>query len=108
MGGVAWRMQMECEQREGGTVVGLFVAPVAADLPAGSYYKLKCTFTWQGVQRTLSSPCVKSGRVWGYPNYFVLQPMSGSGWDEAAWAAAAAGMPTTGEMMLRLQLHSVG
>jgi hypothetical protein len=58
MGGVAWRMRIGCQQRKGGTVVGLFVGPVAGDLPAGSFYKLDCTVMWQGVERTQSSPCM--------------------------------------------------
>jgi hypothetical protein len=34
-------------------------------------------------------------------------PMSiGGGWDEAAWSAA--GLPTSGELELRLHVHSVG
>jgi hypothetical protein len=107
MGGMAWCVRICCQQQEGGTVVGLFVGPVPGALPAGSYYKVKCTFKWQGVQRTLSSPCMNSTLVLGNPKYFQLQPMSGTGWDAAAWAAAAAGMPTTGEMLLQLHVHSV-
>jgi hypothetical protein len=108
MGGVAWSMSIRCRQCEGGTEVGLYVRPVAGELPAGSYYKFNCTVEWQGVQATESSSCVKSPQVWGYSNYFELQPMSAAGgWDEAAWAAAADGMPTTGEMLLQLHMHSV-
>jgi hypothetical protein len=107
MGGVAWRMRICCEQQGGGTIVGVFVGPVSGDLPAGSYYKCEYTIIWQGVQRTESSSCVNSNMCEGNSNYFQLQPMSGVGWDEAVWAAAAAGMPTTGEMLLQLQLHSV-
>jgi hypothetical protein len=108
MGGVAWCMRICCGQLEGGTVVGLYAGPAAGNLPANSYHKFECTFTWQGVQRTLSSPCRNTRLSRGYPNYFILQPMSGGGWDEAAWAAAADSMPTTGEMLLQLHMHSVG
>jgi hypothetical protein len=59
------------------------------------------------MERTSSSQCIDSAQSWGYGNYFSLQPMSGDGWDEAAWAAAADGMPTTGEMLLQLHMHSV-
>jgi hypothetical protein len=108
MGGVGWRMSIRCGQHAGGTVVGLYAGPVAADVPAGSYYLVECTLMWQGVQRTMSSLCVSRANTWGSANYFDLQPMSGGGWDEAAWAAAAAGMPTTGEMLLQLHVHSAG
>jgi hypothetical protein len=107
MCGVAWRMSIQCEQHEGGTVMGLYAGPVAGDTPAGSYYKLKCTFVWQGVKRSVTSPCLDSPQSWGYKNFLNLQPMSGGGWDEAAWAAAAGGMPTTGRMLLQLHVHSV-
>jgi hypothetical protein len=108
MGGVAWCMHIKCQQIEGGTVVELFAEPIPGDLPSGRYYRFMCTFTSQGVHSaTAISPCLNSTRSWGFPNYFRLQPMSGSGWDEAAWAAAAAGMPTTGEMLLQLHMHSV-
>jgi hypothetical protein len=43
----------------------------------------------------------------GYSNYFDLQPMPEAGWDDAAWASAAEGMPTAGEMLLQLHVHSV-
>jgi hypothetical protein len=109
MGGVGWRLRIECKQQDGGTVVGLYAGPFPDDLLAGSYFRAKFTIRWQGEQRTLTSACVACNHSWGYANYFNLQPMSGVVWDEAAWAAAAAGMPTTGEMLLQLQLqlHSV-
>jgi hypothetical protein len=74
MGGVAWRMRLECKQQDGGTVVGLYAGPALVDLPAGSYYKFRCTFMWLGEQAMLSSPCLNCAR-WGYSNYFDLQPI---------------------------------
>jgi hypothetical protein len=110
MGGVAWCMSIKCQQCNGGTVVGLYLGPGPEDFPDGSYYGFECSVMWQGVEYTSAaqgSACLNSSKSWGYVNYFDLQPMSGSGWVEAAWAAAADGMPTTGEMLLELQLHSV-
>jgi hypothetical protein len=107
MGGVAWRMSIHCRQEDGGTIVGLYLVPIDGDLPAGSFYKLKYTFMWQGVEYNDSTSCLNSWSAWRYEHFFDLQPMAGDGWDEAAWAAAADGMPSTGEMLLQLHVHSV-
>ena len=42
----------------------------------------------------------------GFDKLFVPEPMAAGGWDEAAWAAA--GLPTSEDMLLQLQIHSVG
>uniref|UniRef100_A0A383VP16 Uncharacterized protein n=1 Tax=Tetradesmus obliquus TaxID=3088 RepID=A0A383VP16_TETOB len=104
LGGVAWQMMVKCQQQEGGAVVGLFAGPVWTEVPAGIHHKFTCDVSWQGLQRTMSSPCIKR-QFWGYPNYFQLQPMAGGGWDAAAWAAA--GLPAAGEMLLELCMRSV-
>uniref|UniRef100_A0A383VZ76 BACK domain-containing protein n=1 Tax=Tetradesmus obliquus TaxID=3088 RepID=A0A383VZ76_TETOB len=102
LGAVAWRMLVECEQQEGGTVVGLFVGPV--EVPAGIYYKFETTLSWQDSKHTFSSPCLNSDGH-GYNDFFDMKPMAGDGWDAAAWAAA--GLPTAGEMLLEVFVHSV-
>jgi hypothetical protein len=55
----------------------------------------------------LTTPCIEgNGSFFGYTEFFdALPPMAGDGWDEAAWAAA--GLPTTGEMLLQLHMHIV-
>uniref|UniRef100_A0A383VHZ1 Uncharacterized protein n=1 Tax=Tetradesmus obliquus TaxID=3088 RepID=A0A383VHZ1_TETOB len=104
-GSAAWRLKVECKQEAGGTVVGVYAGPVAAEVPAGFYYTFESTVSWQGVQKAVKQPCTK-GAGWGYEDWFDLQPMAaGGGWDAAAWAAA--GLPTAGEMLLELCVHSV-
>uniref|UniRef100_A0A383W9A1 BACK domain-containing protein n=1 Tax=Tetradesmus obliquus TaxID=3088 RepID=A0A383W9A1_TETOB len=104
LGGVGWRLVVDCVQQEGGTVVGLYAGPVLAEVPNGVYFRFRATASWSGVQINWRSNCLNY-EVYGDKNYFQLQPMAGGGWDEAAWAAA--GLPTAGEMCLELCLHSV-
>jgi hypothetical protein len=105
LGGAAWRLYVCCRQVNGGTEVGLYAGAVLADMPVGIFCRFKYTASWQGKERTIASPCLKAGKVWGCPNFFGLQPMAGDGWDESVWAAA--GLPTSGDMLLELCVHSV-
>jgi hypothetical protein len=98
---LAWQLRVKCSQVECGTVVGIYVLPHFRTYDV--FYKCKCTLCWCGVKcRTRGTP---TASYWGYPNYFSLQPMAAGGWDDAAWAAK--GLPTSGEMLLQLHMHSV-
>lgn len=101
-GGVAWQMSVECYQRDGGTVMGVDVAPVG--LPPEAWMKFKFSITWLGVsqQLTACSPCIAPGHPCGVSLH--IQPMAG-GWDEQFWADA--GIPAEGETVLELRVHSV-
>jgi hypothetical protein len=49
---------------------------------------------------------MQAGSTHVYRKYFSqLPPMAGDGWDKATWAAA--GVPSSGEMLLQLHVHSV-
>uniref|UniRef100_A0A383WPM3 Uncharacterized protein n=1 Tax=Tetradesmus obliquus TaxID=3088 RepID=A0A383WPM3_TETOB len=100
-GGVAWRMMLECYQRDGVTVIGLRVAPVG--LPAIAPVQFKFSVAWLGSKATIRSP--ESAPQHACELDFGLQPMAGDGWDAKAWAAAR--LPTTGETLLELWMHSV-
>jgi hypothetical protein len=103
LGGLAWLPRLWFKQQNGGTVIGLSAGP--KDMPDGMFYHLDCTVSWGGNTRSLKVACVKAGAKRGYTRYFPkLPPMAGDGWDEAAWAAA--GLPTSGEMLLELHVHS--
>jgi hypothetical protein len=103
MCGLAWGLSLHCKQREGGTVVGPFAG--ARDMPHGMYYQYSYTVSWGGKTRSIAGQCIAAGTMRGFRNYFPeLAPMAGDGWDEAAWAAA--GLPTSGEMLLQLHVHS--
>jgi hypothetical protein len=105
LGGLAWELSVHCKQRDGGTIVGLFAGPL--DLPDGVFYKFDFTMSWNGKSQSCASPCIEGGGgQWGYDRYFSqLAPMAGDGWDEEAWAAA--GLPTSGKMLLQLHVHNV-
>jgi hypothetical protein len=105
LGGLAWRMTVVCEQAGGGSRVGLYLGPAGAEMPAGMYYRVKYTVSWPGAQKTISSQAIAWRSMRGNSNIFKLQPMAGDGWDDAVWAAA--GLPTSGEMLLELCMHSV-
>jgi hypothetical protein len=109
LGGVGWRMVVQCKQAEGGTVVGLFAGPVAADMPASIFFTYRCTLAWQGAhcgkRYTCTNGITSGRRLHGYYDYFDLPAMDGDGWDASVWAAA--GLTTCGEMLLKLCVHSV-
>ncbi|KAF6251589.1 FAE1/Type III polyketide synthase-like protein-domain-containing protein [Scenedesmus sp. NREL 46B-D3] len=102
MGGLVWLLHISCVQQGGGSIVGLFVGP--RQLSEAIWYKCKFTVTWDRV--SYSSRGTPTDGARGYVNFFGLAPMAAGGWDEAAWAAAA--LPTSGEMLLQLHVHSVG
>jgi hypothetical protein len=108
LGAVAWQLKVKCKQRGGGTTIGLCEGPEPSDVPGSIYYKFDSTVSWLGdkhiCMRILVSPPVKRHSC-GYSNYFKLQPMGGDGWDDAVWAAA--GLPTAGDTLLELCVHSV-
>jgi hypothetical protein len=102
--GLACVLSFKCKQRNGGTIVGLFTEP--KNMPRGVFYKYECTVSWGSGGWSAAASCVESGSLRGHSaNLLPLAPMAGDGWDEAAWAAA--GLPTSGEMLLQLHLHSV-
>uniref|UniRef100_A0A383VRZ8 MATH domain-containing protein n=1 Tax=Tetradesmus obliquus TaxID=3088 RepID=A0A383VRZ8_TETOB len=102
LAGLTWQLQVQCAQQDGGTVVGLYVGP--CQLAAGVWYKCRCTAAWGGVKR--SSRGTPAASLRGWDNFLALAPMAEGGWVDAVWAAE--GQPTSGEMLLRLHVHSVG
>jgi hypothetical protein len=103
MGGLSWLLMVSCWQEGGGTVVGFFAGPRM--LCPHMWYKYKFTITWNGFSFP-SRDGVLTNRFWGFANCFRLASMAAGGWDDAVWAST--GLPTSGEMLLQLQLHSVG
>jgi hypothetical protein len=104
-GGVAWQMKVLCDMQEhdGAVSISLNVGPARRELPAGIYYKVTCTLSWQDAQRSWNSPCLSARRGQIFGSRFVdLQPMDG--WDEA-WEVS--GLPEAGEVLLKMHVHSV-
>jgi hypothetical protein len=57
------------------------------------------------VKHTWISACDKNSSSRGYVKYLQLPSMRGDGWDDAVWAAA--GLPTSGDLLLTLCVHSL-
>uniref|UniRef100_A0A383WH17 BACK domain-containing protein n=1 Tax=Tetradesmus obliquus TaxID=3088 RepID=A0A383WH17_TETOB len=114
IGGLDWQLYVQCVQQGGGTVVGLYAGPSPGQLSRYMWYKCRFTVTWGGEQPLLCSRWSGSSnaaptpgsRSRGFDKLFELDPMTVGGWDEAAWAAAR--LPTSGDMLLQLHIHSVG
>uniref|UniRef100_A0A383WGT3 BACK domain-containing protein n=1 Tax=Tetradesmus obliquus TaxID=3088 RepID=A0A383WGT3_TETOB len=102
LGGWAWQMVVECKQAAGGTVVGLFVGP--RQQHPDIWYKCNFTATWCGLRQPCRGPVSTVSR--GLVNVLEMAPIAGGWGDDAVWAAA--GLPTTGETLLQLHVHSVG
>lgn len=97
-------MQIKCAQHDNGTVVGLFVGPYKA--PGKLFLSFLGTLSWQSRKLSLGNVCTLSGKLTGWSNYFRLAPMSAGGKrDEAVWAAA--GLLTSGEMLIEVHLSEV-
>jgi hypothetical protein len=105
VGGVGGRLQVQCVQKEGSTVIGVYAGPVPSDVPGNTYFRFKCTVTWGNVKHTWISACDKNSSSRGYVKYLQLPSMRGDGWDDAVWAAA--GLPTSGDLLLTLCVHSL-
>jgi hypothetical protein len=98
-GGISWHMCVGCHQVDGGKVVGLYAGPDVVDsVPAGMYCRVKATASWQGAKMEMDF--IHNRSDCGDSNYPDLEPMAGDGWDDAVWAAA--GLPTSGDMLLQL------
>jgi hypothetical protein len=104
--GTVWRLHVTCQQQRGGTVVGLFAS--TDSFSSGIYFKGSFDYHVQDRTRIVRGICYPSAVLFcgeGCNNYFGLQPMAAGGWDETVWAAA--GLPTSGEMLLQLHVHSM-
>uniref|UniRef100_A0A383VVS3 BACK domain-containing protein n=1 Tax=Tetradesmus obliquus TaxID=3088 RepID=A0A383VVS3_TETOB len=106
--GLQWTMASSCILTACGAVVVNLMA-AALGVPPGMFAKNSYTMTCGELM-----VCDKSRELMGPDHHTVcgnlsntagLQPLTGDAWDEAAWAAA--GLPTSGELLLRLQVHSV-
>jgi hypothetical protein len=107
LGGGRWQMTVRCEQDvedgERGTVVWLGVT--LSELPADELMRVyRCTIVCNGKNRELACPTAHDFASCGY--WLDVAIMPDGGWDEAAWAAE--GLPTSGELLLSLQMHSLG
>jgi hypothetical protein len=112
IGGVAFgiQVQMTWQRDAQGSTFCVYVKPKNA--PADTYLKYKFTLSVAAAgnrfnkQLSSGTPMVgvsaRSG--WGWNNFFETGAMSG-GWDAAAWAKA--GLPTTGELVLKLSVKNV-
>jgi hypothetical protein len=104
MCGLDFVVKVRCRRGDGGTVVGLYVR--GQSVPEDMFYRLSCKISWDGVRKSMRDSCLRGGQSRGFEKYSPkLAPMAGDGWDEAAWAAA--GLPTSGDMLLQLHVHDV-
>jgi hypothetical protein len=103
----AWGAAASCELLDSGIKVQLHMKPHG--VPKGIYFR--CSYTT--VVGEVALPQVHR-QLLGSSQHVIsisltsavgLPWMKGDGWDEAAWAAA--GLPTTGDLLLRLRVHSV-
>ena len=107
LGGISWGIELHAYPSEQGTMLGLYTR--AKSLPSASIchctYSMECVGVAMAVTKG-SQLFQKKGEksAWGWHNFFRVGVMSG-GFDEAAWAAK--GLPTSGNIVLKLTVADV-
>jgi hypothetical protein len=107
LGGVRFGMEILCKwdaSKQGSTIS---VYTYCKSLPLGSFcrcsFDISCAAAPNFSRKTTNY--IGSGSNWGWRDYFQLGAMPG-GFDEATWAAK--GLPTSGNIVLRLTVTDVG
>uniref|UniRef100_A0A383WHZ2 Uncharacterized protein n=1 Tax=Tetradesmus obliquus TaxID=3088 RepID=A0A383WHZ2_TETOB len=103
LGGLAWELTVFAEPKDSGTTVNLYAGPKG--MPRWTYYSMDASVGWEGYEGAFAPACAPWNGVRGRER-FMKWASKTSGLDDAAWAAA--GMPTSGEMLLWLHLRSIG
>uniref|UniRef100_A0A383VJQ4 BACK domain-containing protein n=1 Tax=Tetradesmus obliquus TaxID=3088 RepID=A0A383VJQ4_TETOB len=110
LGGVAWRLGVRCkphQPRNGAAGVRIGLLAESCEAPHDIFRAFSATFGCRGARSRKATCDDGSVSGCGPSNFFRVGTMSAAGgWDEAAWAAK--GLPTAGELLLSLHMHSVG
>jgi hypothetical protein len=87
-----------------GSKIGVFAQPKNG--PADTYlgFGIELSVAGTAFDKRSSAPVRFASQCWGWSDFFQLGAMAG-GWDAAAWAKA--GLPTTGELVLKLRVTEV-
>jgi hypothetical protein len=102
LGGLAWRLEVQCIWKDGGVRVGLFSGP--ADKAAGCLHTHTAEIIGGRNHKRSMRRSYPHKTSRGWPDFFALGPMA-EGWDAAAWAAER--LPATGMIELSLRVTDV-
>lgn len=106
IGGVVFGIQIQLAGKADaqGSKIGVFAKPKNG--PADTYlgFGIELSVAGTAFDKRASVPVVFASHCWGWSDFFQLGAMAG-GWDAAAWAKA--GLPTTGELVLKLRVTEV-
>lgn len=100
--GFACDIIIRCNLVEGDVKVGLYVE--MNKVSSNFFFDVSYDVIFNGIHNKNSVSRLPGDRCYGWADFFKVGPMPG-GWDEAGWAAK--GLPTTGDLVLELEVLSI-